>query len=637
MKNAIVAFILALAMGLAACGGGGTSTSSTPSQPAQKTLLSVTISPVDISVPLGKTQQLKATGTYSDSTSTELTSSVTWKSSDTTVASVSNSGLLTTLKKGSVTITVSSGSVSRTTTATVTDPVLSTISVAPLNSSVAIGQSQQLSANAIYSDNSQRDVTSLVTWSSGDTSVADVSATGLALAKKQGTAKINAKLETVTGTADLTVTPAVLTQVDVTPDLASIPTGADVQLVATGTFSDQSTQDLVNAQWTSADNGVATVTENGLVKGVTSGTVIITAQVGSLTDTTVVTVTPATLVSIEVEPAEPSMAKGTSRQFTAIGTFTDGSTQDITPAVTWMSEKPTVATIDAAGFVKTLVEGTTVISATSGDKTGTATLAVTSAVVASITITPADSTTGIGGTQQFTATGVFTDASTQDLTTQVTWISSDAGVAVINSTGLANAVGKGPATITAVFGDVSGSTLFTIINATLQEITVTPANPVMAPHTKLRFTATGRFSDGSTKVLVGVSWNSSKPKFASINGSGLLRSKRVGTTVVRASLNGKSGSTTVTITGSAITSVIVTPAAASIAVGEKQQFTAMGYFSDAGLQPQDLSASVYWKTSDYITATINSSGLATGVKSGSVSITATYSMIVSTPAVLTVN
>lgn len=635
MKNAVVASILALVVGLVACGGGGSSTSTQP--PVQTpTLLSVSISPTDISVPLGKTQQLKATGTYSDSSSKELTSSVTWKSSDTSVATVSNAGLLTTLKKGSVTITATSGSVSKSATASITDPVLSTISVLPASGSIAIGQTQQLSANAIYSDNSQRDVTALVAWTTGDTAVVDVNAAGLALAKKQGSTKITAKLDTVAGTSDLTVTPAVLTQVDVSPELASIPMGADVQLVATGTFSDQSTQDLVNVQWSSADNAIATVNASGVVKGVAAGNVTITAQAGGLSDATSITVTPATLVSIAVTPTEPSLAKGTSQQFSATGTFTDGSTQDITAVVTWTSEKPGVATVDALGFVKTLAEGTTVISASSSDKIGTATLAVTSAVIASINITPADSSTGVGGTQQFTATGVFTDASTQDLSTQATWMSSNASVAVINSTGLANAVGKGTATVSAKYGDISGSTLFTVIDATLTSITVTPDNPVLATHTKVRFTATGHFSDGSSKVLTGVSWNSSKPKFASINGPGLLRSKRIGTAVIKASLNGKSGSTTVTVTDSPITSVVVTPATAEISVGEKQQFTATGYFADAGLQPQDLSASVYWKTSDYTTATINTSGLASGLKSGTANITATFNTIVSAPAVLTV-
>ncbi|HYG99314.1 MAG TPA: Ig-like domain-containing protein [Terriglobales bacterium] len=634
-----LAGILAFAIGLTGCGGGGTKNTTTPSQPPQQTptLLSLSVSPTDHSVPLGRTQQMKATGTYSDNSSKELTSTVTWKSSDETIASISNAGLLTTLKKGSVTVTATSGTVTKSTAVNVTDPVLASIVVLPAEISLASGQTQQLSAYGIYSDNSQRDISSLVTWSSGDATLVDVSVTGLAVAKKQGATKITASLSGISGNVDLTISAAVLTQVDVTPELVSIPTGADQQLVATGTFSDGSTQDLVNVQWSSGDTAIATVTSSGIVKGVGAGTVTITAKVGDLTDSMDLTVTPATLVSLAITPSAPSLAKGTSQQFTAIGTFTDGSTQDITSSVTWTSETPAVATVDTLGFVKTLAEGSTVISASSGDTSGSATLVVTSAVIASINVTPADSSIGIGGTVQFAATGVFTDATTQDLTTQVTWISSDASIATINSTGLANTVGKGTANISAVYGSVTGSTLLTVTDATLTTITIAPDNPLVAVHTKLRFTATGQFSDGSTRVLSGVAWNSSKPKFASINGSGLLRSKRVGSAVIKATLNGKTGTTTVTITNSPITSVVVSPATASISAGEKQQFTATGYFADSGLPAQDLSASVYWRTSDYNTATISSSGLATGVRAGTVNITATYGDLVSVPAVLTVN
>jgi trimeric autotransporter adhesin len=109
---------------------------------------------------------------------------------------------------------------------------------------------------------------------------------------------------------------------------------------------------------------------------------------------------------------------------------------------------------------------------------------------------------------------------------------------------------------------------------------------------------------------------------------------------VKASLNGISGSTTVTVTSSSITSVVVTPATATVQAGGTQKFTATGSFADARLQPQDLTASVYWRTDAYSTATISNSGttigVATGVKAGTANVTATFEAITSAPAVLTV-
>src|SRR5260370_5070333 len=84
-------------------------------------------------------------------------------------------------------------------------------------------------------------------------------------------------------------------------------------------------------------------------------------------------------------------------------------------------------------------------------------------VLQSITITPFSLTTIVGGTQQFTAIGHYSDTSTQDITTSVTWSSSAIGVATIGSTtGLATTVAAGVTTITATLNSVSGSVLFTL-------------------------------------------------------------------------------------------------------------------------------------------------------------------------------
>jgi Bacterial Ig-like domain (group 2) len=269
------------------------------------------------------------------------------------------------------------------------------------------------------------------------------------------------------------------------------------------------------------------------------------------------------------------------------------------------------------------------------------TLAVTSAQIVSIAVTPVNGSMGVGGTQQFTAAGTFTDSSTQDLSAQVTWMSSNANVAQINSAGLANALAEGTANISAAYGGVTGSAQWTVTAFKLTSITIAPDSPTMAFHSKMKFTAMGHFSDGSSTLLTGVTWTSLRPSTASINGSGLLRSKhRQGNVTVKAFLNGVSGSTTITVTNSSITTVVVSPATATVQAGKTQKFTASGYFADQGLPAQDLITSVYWRTDNYTIATVSNSattvGTATGIKAGTANITATYGSIVSTSVVLTV-
>src|SRR5581483_11982471 len=106
-----------------------------------------------------------------------------------------------------------------------------------------------------------------------------------------------------------------------------------------------------------------------------------------------------------------------------------------------------------------------------------------------------------GLTQQFTATGTYSDNSTQNITSSVTWASATTTVATITAAGLATGVGTGTSTISATLGGISGSTVLTVTAAALQSIAVTPANPTIAKGLTQQFTATGTYSDNSTQNL----------------------------------------------------------------------------------------------------------------------------------------
>jgi hypothetical protein len=148
---------------------------------------------------------------------------------------------------------------------------------------------------------------------------------------------------------------------------------------------------------------------------------------------------------------------------------------------------------------------------------------------------------------------------------------------------------------------------------------VNPASPHISAHTYIRFTATGHYSDGSTvNNLLGVSWRSSKPQFASIRGSGIARGKKAGSATIKASLAGLSGTTTLTIGTGTLVSTAITPANSTIATGGTQQFTVTGTFSDA--TTQDLTLNSHWSSTSAATATIANNpgvaGLATSHASG---------------------
>ena len=394
------------------------------------------------SVAKGLTEQFTATGTYTDSSTQDLTSQVTWASATTSVATISNTsdtpGLAAALTIGTSTISATLDGIADSTVLTVTAAALESILVSPANPTLPKGETEQFSAMGTYSDQSTQNLTNQVAWGSATTSVATITSAGLATGVTTGTSTISAALTGITGSTVLTVSPAALLSIVVTPDTPFVPSSSTEQFTATGTFSDQSTEDLTSqVTWASATTSVATISNaagsQGLVTTVSQGTSTISAGFDGISGSTVLTVRPVALLSIAVTPASPSVPKGETQQFSAMGTYSDESTQDLTSQVTWASATTSVATITSAGLAAGLVTGTSNISAALNGITGSTVLTVSPAALLSIALTPANPTVPKGETQQFSAIGTYSDHSTHDLTSQVTWSSATSSVANISS------------------------------------------------------------------------------------------------------------------------------------------------------------------------------------------------------------
>ena len=153
------------------------------------------------------------------------------------------------------------------------------------------------------------------------------------------------------------------------------------------------------------------------------------------------------LVSIAVTPANPSVAQGLTQQFMATGTYSDGSTADLTSTATWTSSDTSKATIASGGLATAIAAGTTTIGAAVGSINGNTVLTVTAASLVSIAISPTDPSIALGLTQAFTALGTLSDSSTVDVTNSVTWTSSDPLKATIAAGGLASSMATGTSTI----------------------------------------------------------------------------------------------------------------------------------------------------------------------------------------------
>ena len=239
-----------------------------------------------------------------------------------------------------------------------------------------------------------------------------------------------------------------------------------------------------------------------------------------------------------------------------------------------MSSNPAAATITSAGLATGVGTGTTQITAALGGVTSPGDmLTVTAATLVSIAVTPVSPSIAKGLSQQFKATGTYTDNSTQDITTSATWVSGTPAVATITSAGLATGVGTGTTQITAALSGVTspGDTL-TVTTATLQSIAVTPNPATVLAGNTLQFVATGTFSDSSQQDLTAsVTWTSSDPTIATISASGLATGAAPGGPVtIKAAFNSVSGTASLTVQAPPL--IFTQPANLTVSEGQTATF-----------------------------------------------------------------
>ncbi|UJF21444.1 ice-binding family protein [Shewanella sp. OMA3-2] len=527
-------------------------------------LTAIAVTPANPSIALGLNKQFIATGTYSDGTSSDISSTVTWSSTDSTRATINTRGLAIGVATGDVDITATVNSLSgvlvATTTLTITDATLTSLVITPITPSIARGLTKQFVATGIYSDGTSPDVTPLVSWSSTDPLLASINANGLAKGVAVGKVMITASFGAEDATTELSITDAILNSIALTPKNLSIANGLTQQFTATGTYSDGISVDITaTASWSSADTLVATVNANGLASSIAVGTSLITATFETLSTSSLLTVTDAALVSIAVMPNNPSIAKGLSQQLIATGTFSDGTSVNITTSVIWSSGDTLIATMNpnaqvTSGLAHGVNAGNALITATKGSVSANTTLTVTAATLNSILVSPINSTIPNGLNQQFAATGTYSDNSVTDITAAVTWSSNDTFVASVKSNGLATGMNPGSASISATLASLSNTTTLTVISATLNSIDVTPTNPSIVKGSSQQFVAKGNYSNGeSIDISSTAIWSSSDILVATMNPNEQLNSGRasaieVGSSIIQASLGGLSADTTLDVT-----------------------------------------------------------------------------------------
>jgi len=498
---------------------------------------------------VGTTQQFTATARDSQgNTIGQVT--FTWTSANTGVATVNNSGLVTARGGGETQITARASGVSGSATVTVSQTADAVV-VTPETATIDAGQSQAFTA-AVQDANGNAIAGATVNWSSSDEAVATIDPTGTATGQASGTATLTAVSDGVSGTATLTVQ-APIASVDVAPaavDLTAL--GATAGLTATVTDEEGNTRDDVTVQWTSSEEAIVTVDQNGTVTAQGTGSATVTASVGDVSGTATVNVTQE-VATVLVTPETASVEVGSTQQFSAEAQDANGFTIP-DAAFAWSSSDEAVATVDGTGLATGQAEGNATIMAESEGVAGTATLTVTVAI-ASVDVTPATSDlASIGATVQLTATVTDTQGNNVDDAT-VVWSSSDEAVATVDETGLVTAQGNGSATITATAGDVSGDATVDVSQA-VNTVVVSPADAEVAVGETQQFTAEAQDANGNAISDATFNWTSSDEAVATVDGSGLATGQSAGTATVTATAEGVNGTAELTVTAQPTLSLV---------------------------------------------------------------------------------
>ena len=366
-----VAATLSATLWAYACGDGITEPPTPPPDAPRPTTVTVTPATTQLTA-LGATVQLSAE-VRDQNGQVMAGAGVTWTSSNASVATVSGSGLATAAGNGTATITATAGSVSGSAAVTVAQEV-STVVVSPAEATLVHGDTLRLTAGAVDA-NGHAVAGAEFEWTSSDTSVVAVDASGLATGVGLGEAEVSATSSGVSDSAALVVAEPTPTTVAVTPDtVALMALGDTVRLVAEVRDQLGRVMEDEPVTWVSGDTMVAAVDSAGLVTAVGTGATRVTATAGDAFGSAAVTVMQSA-GSVEVSPAAATIASGDTVRLAAEA-FDENGHPVAGAEFAWSSSDVSVATVDGSGLVHGVAEGTATITATAGDARGTAEITV---------------------------------------------------------------------------------------------------------------------------------------------------------------------------------------------------------------------------------------------------------------------
>lgn len=587
----------------------------------------ITVDKTATTIVKGATDKLTATLVPADANGT-----ITWSTSDSSVATVSSDGTVTAVKNGTATVTAKCGDLSAQTKVTVINP-LKAITITGTTHSIKKGQTTQLGLTYDPADTTD---SVAATWTSSNTSVATVSKTGLVTALKDGSTTIKATVGNVSSTYDIAVKEVKLTGIKM-EEKALIHKGDTKALTVECTPTD--TTDDKTVAWSSSDSTVASVDNNGIVTAVKPGSAVITAKVGNYQATCAVTVD-APLKEIVPEKAIIDMVK---KQTANIAYSVVPADTTDSKDVTFTSSDETVATVNSDGKVtaKKAGKATVTITGANGIK-ATVTVNVSEIPVNEVVLSAQDEIIEAGAKKAITAT--LKPENNTDDNQDVTWTTSDEKIAKVvvdnedSHKATIEGVAAGSAVITATAANGTKAECTVKVPKHITSITLPGAVELTrGTSTTLNVTIAPADTDDDTEVT----WKSSDSDVVKVDEkTGMVYAVKAGKADVTATTKAVDNATAKPFT--ATTTVTVKENNMTDEIGKKLAFdefddlligqkdNANKYFNLSDLIKENNitdNINVEFASSDKAVATIDNDGNVFGLKAGKTIITATVTAI----------
>ena len=603
-----VLLLTILSLNIFGCGGGGNGGAPGPRPTPSPTgsavkLTKITLTPAQVKVPCGMSEQLQALGTYSDGSSQDITQKAEWKCSPGKIAGAEG-GEVRGLAVGEAEVTAAlNGVTSGKAKITVTDakPIGYIISASGVNVSGKLqlnaGETQQLRVRALLSDGSGADVTGSVIWGSDNIKAASVSEQGVITAKQPGTANITIKdaAGKIIGELRVTVAAAEVTAVSISKTKLTVAAGYTEIISAAASYSDGSTVDVSgSAAWRSSDPSIADA-EVKKASGRTRVTVIarkpgqtvISASFAGKTASCAVKVTDAELVSMVIEPASLTIAHGLTANLTVKGGFSDGTGRDITDDCRFFTSNENIAIAESAGrnttagLVHGVGKGTAVITAKKGGSKAEARVTVSDAAVTSLSLSSESDSVIAGYTLEMTAAAAYSDGSRSSVNNAAEWTSGSPKTAAVDDKGIVRGLTPGTAVISVKFGGKTASKEITVSKAAVTSFDIDAGSGSVIAGYTLNLTATAAYSDGSSGTVTdSVKWKSGDTGKATVDSHGTVTGRAPGKATITAEFEGKTYTAEITVSSAVVTKLTITPAEASVITGHTVALTAKADFSD---------------------------------------------------------